>query len=206
MPAFCIPNVKSIWMPAFTDIVETYVGRLPRGEVVDFFPGFAGPVAARCLARLLGMDEAPDEQMKRWSQVLIEGAGNFGWRPEPFERSDRANEEMNICLAQAAERVRHEPDRSALSVQVNADYPVEREHIVSNIKIAIGGGLNEPRDSMLTVPYGLLTSPAQLQQCRDEGLWAQDFEEAVRWVAPIKVGSRRVTQDMVIRGHEIARG
>lgn len=206
MPAFSIPVIKQVWMPAFTEIVDDYVGRLPRGEVIDFFPGFAGPVAARCLAKLLGMDEATDEEMQRWSQTLINGAGNFGWRPEPFEQSDLANEEINACLQTAAARLKGGSDQSALAVQINAADPIEWEHIVSNIKIAIGGGLNEPRDSMLTVLYGLLSNPEQLQQCRAESLWTQAFEEAIRWVAPIQVSSRRVMEDTVIRDHDIARG
>ncbi|MFK7859549.1 MAG: cytochrome P450 [Granulosicoccus sp.] len=206
MPAFSIPNIKKLWIPAFTDIVEHYVARLPRGEVVDFFPGFAGPVAARCLARLLGMDSASDEQMQRWSQTLINGAGNFGWRPEPFAQSDLANDEINACLQDAAAKLRGTSDQSALAVQINAEEPIEWEHILSNIKIAIGGGLNEPRDSMLTVLYGLLSHPEQLQRCREESLWTQAFEEAIRWVAPIQVSSRLAVQDTVIRDYEIAKG
>lgn len=206
MPAFSMQNIKNLWMPAFIDIVERYVDNLPRGEVVDFFPGFAAPVAARCLAKLLGMDNASDEQMQRWSQTLIDGAGNFGWRPEPFEKSDLANEEINACLLAAAEQLAGGSDQSALAVQINASDPIEWEHIVSNIKIAIGGGLNEPRDSMLTALFGLLSHPEQLRQCKEESLWAQAFEEAIRWVAPIQVSSRRVVEDTVIRDYEIARG
>lgn len=206
MPAFSIPNIKKIWIPAFTDIVESYVGRLPRGEVVDFFPEFAVPVAARCLAKLLGMSKATDDEMQRWSQTLIDGAGNFGWRPGPFDKTDRANVEINACLTAAAQQIDEESDQSALAVQVNAANPIEWEHIISNIKIAIGGGLNEPRDSMLTVLYGLLSNPEQLLRCRQESLWSQAFEEAIRWVAPIQVSSRRVMEDTVIRDFDIAQG
>jgi hypothetical protein len=36
--------------------------------------------------------------MQRWSQTLIDGAGNFGWTPGPFQASDIANAEMDKCI------------------------------------------------------------------------------------------------------------
>ena len=207
MPAFSPANIRDVWVPRFTEVVREYVERLPANATVDFFPDFAGPVCARALAHLLGMTEASDAEMQRWSQTLIDGAGNFGWRPEPFAASDVANAEIDACLDAAAKRLRADPDPSALSVMVNADEPIEWEHTISNIKIAIGGGLNEPRDSMLTVLFGLLDAPDQLEACvRGDVAWTAAFEEAVRWVAPIQVSSRRVTADTEIRGFRIPEG
>ncbi|MEL6794193.1 MAG: cytochrome P450, partial [Pseudomonadota bacterium] len=92
--AFSATLIKSHWTPIYRQIVEEYVSRLPRGETVDLFSALAAPVAARCLAHLLGMEEASDEEMIFWSQALIDGAGNFGWADEPFAVSDRANAQM----------------------------------------------------------------------------------------------------------------
>ena len=57
-----------------------------------------------------------------------------------------------------------------------------------------------------TVIYGLLTNPEQLQQVRQDGLWKEAFEEAIRWVAPIQVSSRLVMEDTEIRGCHIPKG
>jgi cytochrome P450 len=199
--AFSAKNIRDVWMPAYERIAEEYVGRLPRGEVVDLFRALAGPVAARCLTHLLGVQDASDDEMQRWSQALIDGAGNFGWRDEPFARSDRANAEMNACIDAAIPGLRAAPDASALSAMINAEDPIEMEQIVANIKIAIGGGINEPRDALLTILYGLLTNPKQMAAVKaDEKLWGAAFEEGVRWVAPIQVSSRRATEDTEIRG------
>ena len=54
--------------------------------------------------------------MQRWSQVLIDDTGNFGWRPEPFVETDKANDEMNAMFDRLAEQRRADPDNSALSV------------------------------------------------------------------------------------------
>jgi cytochrome P450 len=46
----------------------------------------------------MGVPDASDEDMQRWSQTLIDGAGNFGWTPGPFEATDIANAEMDKCI------------------------------------------------------------------------------------------------------------
>ena len=56
--------------------------------------------------------------------------------------------------------------------------------MIANVKIAIGGGINEPRDALLTILYGLLTNPDQLEAVRAGYKWRSAFEEGVLWVAP----------------------
>lgn len=205
-PAFAPKVIRDDWMPAYQQIAEDYVARLPRGEVVDLFPALSGPYAARGLAILLGIEEATDDEMQRWSQALIDGAGNFGWRDEPFERADRANEEMHALFDRLQDRHKADPNNSAFSVMLNAEDPIPEQQIYSNIKIAIGGGINEPRDALNTIIYGLLTNPDQLEEVKRNNDWDKAFEEGVRWVAPISASSRLVTEDTEIRGCFIPKG
>ncbi len=205
-PAFAAKVIQQDWMPQYQRIAEDYVGRLPRGEVVDLFHLLSGAYAARGLAILLGMEEASDDEMMEWSQALIEGAGNFGWRDEPFARADRANEGVHALLDRIQDRHRAAPNNSAFSVMLNADDPIEMKQIYANIKIAIGGGINEPRDALNTILYGLLTHPDQLEEVRRNADWDKAFEEGVRWVAPIQASSRLVTEETEIRGCLIPKG
>lgn len=205
-PSFTARNIKNCWEPIYTKIAEQYVAALPRDGVVDLFPTLAGPFAARCLTHLLGFPEASDDDMQRWSQILIDGAGNFGWSDALFAECDKANDEMDALFASAAKRLRADPDQSALSVMVNADDPIAQSQIWSNIKIAIGGGINEPRDALLTIVYGLLSNPDQFAACKETAMWMQAFDEGVRWVAPIQVSSRLVTADTELRGFLIPKG
>jgi len=205
-PAFAPKVIKEEWVPAYERIAEEYVARLPHGEVVDLFPMLAGPYAARGLAVLLGMEEATDTQMQRWSQTLIDGAGNFGLRDDLFAASDAANAEMNALLDTARERHLVTPNSSAYSVMLNAHDPIEMSQIYANIKIAIGGGINEPRDALLTILCGLLSNPDQLTEVKRNGDWDKAFEEGIRWVAPISASGRVTTQDTEIRGHLIPKG
>jgi cytochrome P450 len=89
---------------------------------------------------------------------------------------------------------------------VNAKNPIPESQIIANVKIAIGGGINEPRDALLTILYGLLTNPDQLKTVRAGEKWRAAFEEGVRWVAPIQASSRLVMEDTEIRGCFIPKG
>ena len=205
-PSFSPRVIRDEWVPVYQRIAEDYVARLPRGEVVDLFPALSGPYAARGLAAILGLDGASDADMQRWSQALIDGAGNFGWRDDLFARADAANTEMHALFDSLQDRHRAEPNNSAFSVMLNAEDPIPETQIYANIKIAIGGGINEPRDALNTILFGLLTHPDQLAEVKRNGDWDMAFEEGIRWVAPISASSRLVTEDTEIRGHLIPRG
>lgn len=204
--AFAPRVIRDEWVPHYERIAKEYVARLPRGEVVDLFPALSGPYAARGLAILLGIERATDDEMQRWSQALIDGAGNFGWRDAPFARADRANEEMHTLFDSLQDQHRRQPGNSAFSVMLNADDPIAEKQIYANIKIAIGGGINEPRDALNTILFGLLTHPDQLAEVKQNGDWDMAFEEGIRWVAPISASSRRATEATEIRGCLIPKG
>lgn len=201
-PALSPKTVQETWVPLYRRVAAEYLDRLPRGCTIDLHRDLAGPVAAR----VLGLPEASDEAMIFWSQALIDGAGNFGWHPKPFETSDRANDEMDRVLERAIERVKSAPDASALSVMVHAENPIPVSQIAANIKIAIGGGINEPRDALSTTLYGLLTEPEQREAVIRTESWGAAFEEGVRWVAPIQASSRVVLEDVELRGCLIPKG
>lgn len=206
MPAFAPKRIQTDWGPLYERLAEQYIARLPRGETVDLFDALCGPLAARILAHVLGVAEASDEAMQRWSQRIIDGAGNFGWRPELFALSDQANDEMDALFDRLRPQRIAEPDGSAFSVMLNAEAPIPMSQIYANLKIAIGGGINEPRDALATALFGLLDNPDQLAEVRAQDAWGKAFEEAVRWVAPIQVSSRLVTEDTELGGFDIPKG
>tara|TARA_B110000914_G_scaffold205031_1_gene199881 strand:- start:391 stop:1107 length:717 start_codon:yes stop_codon:yes gene_type:complete len=145
--------------------------------------------------------------MEYWSQTLMDGAGNYGRLDSIFERCDIAHKEMNSCIEENTKELLRNPQMNALSLMVNAENPIPNSQIAANIKVAIGGGINEPRDALLIVLYGLLTNPEQLDAAKnDNSYWAKAVEEAVRWVAPIQVSPRIAAIDTEIRGYEIKKG
>src|SRR5258708_22243943 len=106
---------------------------------------------------------------------------------KPSRRLSRRTPSLSIMLLVRASPY---PDSSALSFMVNAKNPIPESQMIANVKIAIGGGINEPRDALLTILYGLLTNPDQLDAVRAGDKWRSAFEEGGRWVAPIQASSR----------------
>ena len=69
------------------------------------------------------------------------------------------------------------------------------DSIRANIKLAISGGQNEPRDAIAGTVWALLTHPEQLALVRDgKAKWLDVFEEYARWIAPIGMSPRRVAK------------
>jgi cytochrome P450 len=200
-------NLREVWMPLYEDIADDYIGRLPRGETVDLFAELAAPLSARCLSHLIGLDHASDADLCRWSQTLIDGAGNFGQLQSLFDATDKVNDEINAAIGQTVAAPEATGRPHAIAVMLGQEAPLEIGAIQSNIKIVIGGGINEPRDAMLTAIFGLLDNPEQKQAVlAGTTSWLNVFEEAIRWVAPIQLSSRRAVEDTQIRGYDIPAG
>ena len=167
----------------------------------DLFADFATPLAAMNLAAFLGFDGVPPEQLISWCKGIIDSGGNVMNDPEVWERGFAARAGVIEAVDAAVARVRATPDPSMISSMVNTDDPMSAEQMYSNIMISIGGGLNEPRDVLLTAVYGLLTNPGQLADVKaDPTLWRKAFEESCRWVAPIGMFIREVARPVELAG------
>jgi cytochrome P450 len=69
------------------------------------------------------------------------------------------------------------------------------QSVRANVKLAISGGQNEPRDAISGTIWALLTHPDQLALVRDgKAKWFDVFEEYARWIAPIGMSPRRVAK------------
>jgi cytochrome P450 len=127
--------------------------------------------------------------------------GIDGWRtdPEISQRAKHASDAIDTAIDQVLDKHRSQQNPSILSSMSHAEHEHSIEQIRANVKVIVGGGLNEPRDAILTTVMGLLQNPDQLDQVRENHkLFAKAFEESVRWVSPIGMYPRRVTQDTVL--------
>ena len=191
MPTFAPNYIKNYWLLIYDELADDYLDLLPKNEAIDLFETLSGPIATKMVGEMMGIPNASDEDLQHWSQALIDEAGNFGYSDEPFARARQANVEINACILSSEDRLRAATDASALSVMINVDDPTEYSQIITNIKIAIGGGINDPRNAFLAISYGLLTNPDQLAVIKETQGWELAFQEVVRWVAPIQVSGCR---------------
>jgi cytochrome P450 len=86
-------------------------------------------------------------------------------------------------------------------VLLSAGQPMDS--IRANVKLAISGGQNEPRDAISGSAWALLTHPEQLAWLADgKARWIDVFEEYARWIAPIGMSPRRVARKCAHGGVE----
>jgi cytochrome P450 len=164
-------------------------------------------LAAINLASFLGFTDVSAEELISWCKGIISSGDNYMNDPEVTVRGFAARDGVMDAVDAAIDRLQGNPDPSMISSMINAEEPMSAEQIYNNILISIGGGLNEPRDVLLTATYGLLTNPDQLADVKSHPrLWRSAFEEACRWVAPIGMFIRQVHRPVELSGVQLAPG
>lgn len=193
-------QVLELWARTFERTAHELLDRIAgRGEA-DLIADFAEPLAAANLAAVLGLRNASADDISDWSRAMMAANGNYADDPDIWLRAEHATRAIEAAVAEMAEAVRREPDGSVISSMVHAADPVRLTEIQNNVKVIIGGGVNEPRDVFGTGAQALLRRPDVLDRVlADPGLWKRVFEETARWVSPIGMYPRQLT-----RNHEIA--
>ncbi len=206
-PSLRQSTIRSQWVAAYQQIVNELLDAIvPRGRA-DLFQDFAGPCAAACLARLLGLRNSTEADLRRWSQAIIDGCGNYTDNPETWARCEAARSEIDSTLREVIPFLRNNPDESIVSAMVHSPERFSHEEIKANVMVVIGGGLNEPRDVIAVATFALLTQPEQREIVeRDPSRWMAVFDEAVRWVAPVGMYPRQIKQRTEFAGTVLEEG
>lgn len=193
------------WAPQFETITDEVISGFEAAGQADLFGALAAPVAGRALAAIVGFADVGWQEIAAWSQGMMDGAGNYAGDPEITARAKTVAREIEAAVDRNLPRLANAPDDSLLSSMQQAG--LTRHEIYGNIKVAIGGGFNEPRDAILSLVFGLLSNPDQLARVLDDpSLWPQAFEEAVRWISPIGMYPRKLTRMADIGGVTLPAG
>ncbi|WP_253719901.1 cytochrome P450 [Brevibacterium renqingii] len=201
--------VKRVWMSMYREVAEDLLDQLiEKGTDADLIWDFAAPYAAETLRRMLGLYNADQLDLQRWSQTMIDATGNYADDPEVWAKGERSFNEVDAALDEMLEyHLIHRDDSliSGLLSMPGETMPVEQ--IRANIKMTIGGGLNEPRDALGVAALALFNHPEQRKSVMaNPQLWPTVFEETIRWIAPIGMYSRQTTQDTVLAGTYLPAG
>lgn len=197
-PAVSPKTVKSHWSAQFQTHADRIIDGLEPGRPIDFCKAFALPFSAECLKSITGLTSMRFEDMDAWSQAMIDGIANYAGFPEIEARCHAATAGIDAAIDDMLPVLSKQPDQSLLGVMLKAGMPMES--IRANIKLAISGGQNEPRDAISGTVWALLTHPDQLAGVlAGRYPWMQVFEEYARWISPIGMSPRRVAKPWTIR-------
>jgi cytochrome P450 len=192
-PAVSPRAVKATWRAKFQSHADRVLDELKPAGRADLVKAFALPLSAECLKDITGLTNMRYQDMDAWSQAMIDGIANYTGNREVEARCHAATAGIDAAIDDMIPVVTKHPDSSILSVLLSAGQPVDS--IRANVKLAISGGQNEPRDAISGAVWALLTHPAQLALVREGGAkWIDVFEEYARWIAPIGMSPRRVAK------------
>ncbi|NLB47039.1 MAG: cytochrome P450, partial [Microbacteriaceae bacterium] len=210
-PALRPGMVKRVWMDVFHRTASRYLAELiEKGPGADLIADFAAPYAAENLREVIGLHNATQEDLQRWSQTMIDATGNYADDPRVWALGKASYDEVDAALDEMLVwHGKHLDDNPSLIAQLlrSPEELMPLESIRANMKMTIGGGLNEPRDAIGVATWAMLTHPEQRALVeQDPSLWTTVFEETIRWVAPIGLYSRQTTRDTELNGVALPAG
>ncbi|MBW4985325.1 cytochrome P450 [Mameliella sp. CS4] len=195
-PAYSPRTVRDRWSDAFRTAAKDALEDMARQGQCDLVPDYAMRLSGEALRAITGLHGLTWQEMDAVSQGMIDGIANYTGDPEVEARCHAATARIDAAIdAQAGDP----PEMSLLDVQMRAGPPMDS--VRANIKLAISGGQNEPRDAIAGCAWALLTHPAELARVRaGEASWQDVFEEFTRWIAPIGMSPREVAREDVVEG------
>src|SRR4051812_9874856 len=197
-PAVSPRAVRVHWLTHFQAHAERLIDGLHPTAPVDLVSDFALPFSAECLKLITGLTSMRFQDMNAWSQAMIDGIANYTGDPAVEARCNAATSGIDAAIDDMLPVLERNPNQSLLGVMLASHMPMES--IRANIKLAISGGQNEPRDAIAGTVWALLTQPDQLALAVNGKVpWLQAFEEYARWMSPIGMSPRRIAKPWTIR-------
>ena len=163
-PSVSPKTVKAHWSAQFQAHADRLLDELAPAGRADLVKAFALPLSAECLKAITGLTNMRYQDMDAWSQAMIDGIANYAGDPAVEARCHAATAGIDAAIDDMAPVLAKAPNPSLLSVMLEGGMPMES--VRANIKLAISGGQNEPRDAIAGCIWALLTHPEQLALVR----------------------------------------
>jgi len=198
-PSVSPKTVKTKWLKHFNEYADQLLNDLSPIGSGDLIQNYAMPLSAEALKLITGLTNMEFVEMDRVSQGMIDGCANYIGNKVIEDNCNDCTASIDRHINQMLPKVRSKPDFSLLSVQAAAG--LDESQIRANIKLAISGGQNEPRDAIAGTIWALLTHPKQLAKIHaNNASWLQAFEEFARWISPIGMSPRQIAQKYTYKG------
>ena len=186
-------TTQNVWKQKFISHTKTILDNLSGQQEIDLVNEFAKPVSAEALKSITGLTNMTWQEMDRVSQGMIDGCANY-------TQNKVVEENCNNCTASIDLHIQERLDQDLGSdpslLSVFALKNEKFETISANVKLAISGGQNEPRDAIAGTIATLLQNPKQLEKIlHGKFNWLKAFEEYARWMSPIGMSPRRIAKD-----------
>jgi len=198
------PRLVDTWAPQLVrEVAEPLFERLaPRGRA-DVMEDFLEPVSVLSLGRVLGLGELDADTLRRWFFCLATGGANHEQDPAKYAVSDEVSAEIDARLAPICDRLEREADGSLLAGMLrDAGGGLRpRAEVLSDLKLILLGGMQEPGHGAGLTLWALLSHPDQAAKvAADPALADAAVEEGLRWMAPVGTSTRQVLAPVTLGG------
>lgn len=198
-PTFSPKTVRDTWKDRFHTLAKTALKDIKPSGQADMAMDIAKRLSGEALVAMTGLYSMTWQEMDRVSQGMMDGCANYSGDAAVEARCHDCTASIDRHIDEMMPKLRIAPDHSLLSVQMEAGLSLEQTR--ANIKLAISGGENEPRDVIAGLVWALLTHPEQLALIQDgTATWHQAFAEYTRWMSPIGMSPREMAQPYELHG------
>ena len=200
-PSISPKTTKAIWKEEFLKIAERILKKLKSQREGDIISDYAMPLSAEALKIVTGLINMDFNEMNRVSQGMIDGIANYTGDKKIEENCNNCTKSIDNHIDEIKNYLINNPNNSLLSTQLR--FGLNEQQISANIKLAISGGQNEPRDAIAGTVWALLKYPKELYKIQSEKKsWTDGFEEFSRWISPIGMSPRRIAKDYQLKNIE----
>jgi cytochrome P450 len=185
-----------------TRLLDEFLDELePRGHA-ELIDELFEPFAARTVAGIVGLDDVPTPDLRRWLDYL----GLYFTGDSVAKQAERTNDEIDAVLLERLRHAHGSADGSLLTTVAHGRSAsgLTDEEVLSNVKMFAAAGLHELADLLAHGLIGLLSRPEQLAELRaDPSLAKAAVEEAARWASPVGMVPRLTAAETEIAGVRI---
>jgi len=203
-PAVSPKTTKTVWAQKFDESTRQVLDTLAGEDTFDLVRDYAMPVSAHALRFVTGLTNLSVSQMDEVSQAMIDGIANYAGDKEIQQRCIDATQLIDQSIDDMLNNETDLPSQSILNVLRSSGQQIAS--LRANVKLAISGGQNEPRDAIAGTAWAVMKHPEQMRLIQNkQALWSDAFEEYARWISPIGMSPRRMAREYIHNGYTLPR-
>ena len=191
------------WREKFETIADNIVNNIKALKFGDLLTLYARELSAECLKLVTGLTNMTSIEMDRVSQGMIDGCSNYTGNKEIEENCNNCTNSIDTHINEMISKKQTNSDFSLLSSMLKGN--LSAEQISANIKLAISGGQNEPRDAIAGCIWAVLNFGLK-ERLLEKDNWEQLFNEYCRWMSPIGMSPREIAKDFVYKNVTFKKG
>ena len=183
---------RDYWRDKFETIADTIIDNIKDLKSGDLLTLYAKELSAECLKLVTGLTNMTATEMDRVSQGMIDGCSNYTGDSDIEIYCNNCTQSIDAHINEMVHRMNRKSDFSIISTMLEGN--LSADQISANVKLAISGGQNEPRDAIAGCIWAILNFELK-ERLLEKKNWGQLFSEYCRWMSPIGMSPREIAKD-----------